>query len=958
MTKRIFISYSQADRAKAEQICDGLEARGLKCWIAPRNILPGVKDWSGPIVRALRNGAGLVLVLSNNTSSSKQVEREVHIADQNYLTIVPVRIEPITELNDQLSYFVGTRHYLNAYEGSFEDSLDRLAEVFRHKENEDDPLEGEHKSIRPPVGRTRWSVVSQYVTARWSLIAASVVALMIGAVALAALFGPIKDRLLHSPPRNAEIASELPADNKVIIQGKRFLESTIVAELMATMIEEEAKEAIEVQVEHFAGENKTLFASLLNGAADIIPDYTGTLLVQHLKLPLDDIRKGDHKDDDWVRAMLNQSKYGQKIEWLDGFGFYSNYNIVMLKSRIDELIKETQDMSRPAAARQIRTISDLAAVARNAKLAGSPLTIGMEPTFWEGQRLDGFYGLKKAYPGLDSLEVDHVLHDKKFDELEKRKFDVTNAFSLDPPLHDPNKKADFVILQDDRKFFTDYYGAPVVHRETLNSHPEIRRALGKLAGKVSTADMEKLVASVHINNIDINEIADGNPKALNQLKYLCRNFLEHKGLVQSRFAGSNAPVWSLNGTEFVGEPVPLTWTYQFKGPFDDSNKHKSICFKIQRASDKKFTSDAKTIANCWPPEKSYRDNINGTRYYRVRALDRESKMFLSGWSDTIRITQFVNALMRIRKTGQLRLYMADAQEQDIFKWVAEKGTQGVDIELARHIRKELSKSKVIQQNLEMSERPIRFDRLLVNVQEGRADFVVSTVTKTPDREKKYDIRFSDGYFCTTHALLYRANTDEQASAIREMLAGKVVAAQYETTNSQLARALLENAGDAASFKLVDERRFIETTDLVHAIRRQEIDYAIVDTAFARGAQLDERRANEGVEVLTYREFTRDDMPPSWRNGYKQEYSVAVRRTEIELLNIINKIIAEAKADGSLKNIYKKALCDFESTYGLEHGSHMLQEPPWECGPLEKTDLECSSSYPPQDALSSAQPTKE
>jgi len=40
MTRDIFISHSSADCAAAEQICAYLEATGLSCWIAPRDIPP------------------------------------------------------------------------------------------------------------------------------------------------------------------------------------------------------------------------------------------------------------------------------------------------------------------------------------------------------------------------------------------------------------------------------------------------------------------------------------------------------------------------------------------------------------------------------------------------------------------------------------------------------------------------------------------------------------------------------------------------------------------------------------------------------------------------------------------------------------------------------------------------------------------------------------------------------
>lgn len=47
--KFIFISYSSKDKNVADALCHYLEERGVPCWIAPRDILPG-QTWAGAIV--------------------------------------------------------------------------------------------------------------------------------------------------------------------------------------------------------------------------------------------------------------------------------------------------------------------------------------------------------------------------------------------------------------------------------------------------------------------------------------------------------------------------------------------------------------------------------------------------------------------------------------------------------------------------------------------------------------------------------------------------------------------------------------------------------------------------------------------------------------------------------------------------------------------------------------------
>ena len=52
MSPRIFISHSSEDKIIAETICQRLEADGIKCWIAPRDIEPG-SDWTKAIMQGI-----------------------------------------------------------------------------------------------------------------------------------------------------------------------------------------------------------------------------------------------------------------------------------------------------------------------------------------------------------------------------------------------------------------------------------------------------------------------------------------------------------------------------------------------------------------------------------------------------------------------------------------------------------------------------------------------------------------------------------------------------------------------------------------------------------------------------------------------------------------------------------------------------------------------------------------
>ena len=70
MAHDVFISYSSTDKAIADSVCATLEGRRIRCWIAPRDITPGV-----PYGEALIEGLGasrlLVLVFSSHANVSR-----------------------------------------------------------------------------------------------------------------------------------------------------------------------------------------------------------------------------------------------------------------------------------------------------------------------------------------------------------------------------------------------------------------------------------------------------------------------------------------------------------------------------------------------------------------------------------------------------------------------------------------------------------------------------------------------------------------------------------------------------------------------------------------------------------------------------------------------------------------------------------------------------------------------
>lgn len=125
MNPDVFISYSSHNRTVADAVCATLEAGGLRCWIAPRDIAAGA-DWGQAIIDAIAECKALVLVFSSHSNQSEQVKREVSFAVGQAKPILPLRIEDVQPSGAML-YYLGTVHWLDATQGPPETHLSRLA---------------------------------------------------------------------------------------------------------------------------------------------------------------------------------------------------------------------------------------------------------------------------------------------------------------------------------------------------------------------------------------------------------------------------------------------------------------------------------------------------------------------------------------------------------------------------------------------------------------------------------------------------------------------------------------------------------------------------------------------------------------------------------------------------------------------------------------------------------------
>jgi TIR domain len=125
MAHDVFISYSSKDKTIADAVCARLEAHGIRCWIAPRDVHPGL-PYAEEIIDAIQNCRVMVLVLSSNANASPHIPKEIERAVSRGVPVIPLRVEDVLPAKS-LDYFISSVHWLDAITPPLEQHMQSLA---------------------------------------------------------------------------------------------------------------------------------------------------------------------------------------------------------------------------------------------------------------------------------------------------------------------------------------------------------------------------------------------------------------------------------------------------------------------------------------------------------------------------------------------------------------------------------------------------------------------------------------------------------------------------------------------------------------------------------------------------------------------------------------------------------------------------------------------------------------
>lgn len=269
--------------------------------------------------------------------------------------------------------------------------------------------------------------------------------------------------------------------DRIVIGSKNFTEQVILGELLAQEIERTTKVPVERKLN--LGGTLICHQAIIAGQIDAYVEYTGTALEAILKHP----KESDASHVYEIVKKDYQERFG--IEWTEPLGFNNTFVIVIRGSDAEKL--------------HLQTISEAAPLTKN-------WTAGFGYEFVE--REDGYPGLKKLY-GLQFPSAPKVMDlGLTYKALASGQVDVIAGNSTDGLID----ALQLFPLQDDKHYFPPYDAAPLLRHETAEKHPEIRKALAALAGKISEQDMRKL-----------NFAVDGDHR---EVGVVVREFLDSKKL--------------------------------------------------------------------------------------------------------------------------------------------------------------------------------------------------------------------------------------------------------------------------------------------------------------------------------------------------------------------------------------------------------------------------------------------
>ena len=272
-------------------------------------------------------------------------------------------------------------------------------------------------------------------------------------------------------PLLAIVACAPPRSSNIVIGAKNFTEQVVLGELLAQEIE--ASGGGKVERRFWLAGSYLCQQALISDRIDGYVEYTGTALTAILKQPLD-------RDARAVNATVSRLYQGRyKVTMGPPLGFQDTFAMVI---RADD-----------ARRLHLTKLSQVAAFAAQWRLG-----VGYE----FAERPDGLPGLSKVY-GLKFADTPRTMElGLLYRALAAHQVDIVAGNSTDGAIG----ALGLAALEDDRHYFPPYEAVPLVRDDSLQRWPQIRVAMGRLAGRITEDDMRAMNLAVDGQHRDVAEV--------------------------------------------------------------------------------------------------------------------------------------------------------------------------------------------------------------------------------------------------------------------------------------------------------------------------------------------------------------------------------------------------------------------------------------------------------------------
>jgi glycine betaine/choline ABC-type transport system substrate-binding protein len=261
-----------------------------------------------------------------------------------------------------------------------------------------------------------------------------------------------------------------PRHQRIVIGSKNFTEQALLGEVLAQHLQHRG---LAVERRFYLAGSYVCQQALLAGRIDLYAEYTGTALTAILKDP-------PRSDPGEVYQQVKQA-YARRfqLEVIPPLGFNNSFAMIV----------RGEDARRF----HLRTISDAAPYAPHWRA-------GFGYEFMERQ--DGYPGLAATY-GLHFAAPPRIMDlGLLYRALESKQVDLIAGSATDGLI----PALDLRVLEDDKHYFPPYDAVPVVREASLQRHPELRKALSELAGKITQREMQAMNYAVDSQHRDPQEV--------------------------------------------------------------------------------------------------------------------------------------------------------------------------------------------------------------------------------------------------------------------------------------------------------------------------------------------------------------------------------------------------------------------------------------------------------------------